>query len=1327
MDWVFYYFYYLPRFFQQEIFCYLPKFFQKEILWILQGTLPQEFWTYHMMYMHNFKTGKYLVGWNNDIIATRSERWSWYLFEFKHKYNYYFDLSSFRSSNLEYWLAWYEQSDTLVRIARKSTKRHYHLGEGWINVPQVYWVIVWKWEKTLYTDHRVYWTADLPKFSGIPGVSSGVYLPPEDRNLLFKFLKVKPFKYKGFLSDLSNIYERNVIWRNNDDEEGLYYWQRGFNVVRDYRPHVENWKKDQVKPGFYLIENPVLPGFMGWYLMKKVGQGCIATTLAIPSAIPSVLYFVVNSLNMQNWGWYTNVPITLINVLYQFWLYPLKYYILRPNEWWWDWMSVPYRMVESYRTRNTWRKVWRSYWRFEEWTGGRRWENFDRLSFYILDIRRMEEPAWWPWIHKTRYCWTWLNIPYYIMPSYDKRRLKLNKFHIPWNLGFKYSRHDVHLRWIEGRSYMLREWDQFFIYLKYFNKQAAFKDQLHSPLRVTQYAGVHKYWRDFNKYKEDHLFRMVRRVDSKAITFQEHPIYLFLKKNMKIVWRWLMYKKYPNPSGQLPQYQYVYAPPEFILYLESVWINVMTTIMESSLFFYTNLSVRFILSNLFVIFSYVRNFFNDSIDTIVYILDKVFNYLIKKERAQTIYEKWRTDDKPIDQYLVELWNKVIIEDFKEVRIVWDFEMYCLNVFVMFAFHYAVLHFFFWFIRSTITFFWWMMIIGIPELMDEKRSIKERVFSWFVRPYYNWLLERSIIRYLWVKYDVTYERLVHYPTTVFIHYVILSFLDLLVYAPNSYWAWVHRLDDGRRVFLYKLGVFDVCWQKDWVETEYFREKYWYGWTVSHSFQVMIYIILLYHFFFWLSFIFKKLYFWGDKYDEYIFFGFITATFSYEGRNWLLYSKRFWSALEIQWLVQAWYIPWVIFLYFFSIFINEEEEWVHDPVHRAINFPFTWWLEFGWHGQWEQFIENSPCDLNWEFRELRYLSKKNGFSYEVSIIRFKEFTKKERAKSIDKKRVYQYTFQDWKYMLERHSRNHVLFDFTENVTQTSRWEQLMVAGKGNPYGNYDVNEFTLYGLLPKIHNFVFTKLLSKDYSHWLIFRLLIPRVITLPWQDGIYFNLRIFGFTLFRFRIQFTRDFLDFTLTPIYLFIKNPIYTTLNYESPWVMKNWYDLDAKGMSSGLEHNPDADSIYFYYMLQDEDLERAAYRLYEPLLIKFHNDRLQMILGDNHYGSRKIFFDGHTVIWDLIKYTRSRSLFMIFRIKLWNYLGMDFSARRIQNRQKFKTFMSLWNRYTLVEHIFFRKKLKMKEFQLRLEMEELVRVDAIRHDVDRRRLKTANRKRIY
>jgi hypothetical protein len=33
--------------------------------------------------------------------------------------------------------------------------------------------------------------------------------------------------------------------------------------------------------------------------------------------------------------------------------------------------------------------------------------------------------------------------------------------------------------------------------------------------------------------------------------------------------------------------------------------------------------------------------------------------------------------------------------------------------------------------------------------------------------------------------------------------------------------------------------------------------------------------------------------------------------------------------------------------------------------------------------------------------------------------------------------------------------------------------MLQGKGNPYGSYNLNQFTLMGLLPYIHNFIFKK--------------------------------------------------------------------------------------------------------------------------------------------------------------------------------------------------------------------------------------------------------------
>ena len=120
-------------------------------------------------------------------------------------------------------------------------------------------------------------------------------------------------------------------------------------------------------------------------------------------------------------------------------------------------------------------------------------------------------------------------------------------------------------------------------------------------------------------------------------------------------------------------------------------------------------------------------------------------------------------------------------------------------------------------------------------------------------------------------------------------------------------------------------------------------------------------------------------------------------------------------------------------------------------------------------------------------------------------------------------------------------------------------------------------------------------------------------------------------------------------------------------------------------------------------------------------------MLLGDNFYGSSKVFLNGYTLYWDNISGTRRNAWFIKFKGKLYLSYGTSYLIRRTKNRQNFYTYYSYIRRYIWFEHIFFRKYVAEREFMIRLEVEELVRHDSLRFKViDRRLLKSNIRKSI-
>lgn len=636
------------------------------------------------------------------------------------------------------------------------------------------------------------------------------------------------------------------------------------------------------------------------------------------------------------------------------------------------------------------------------------------------------------------------------------------------------------------------------------------------------------------------------------------------------------------------------------------------------------------------------------------------------------------------------------------------------VFVAFAlmyilFHYIIIHFLFFMIYSILKFSFFFFMRNIYAFYKGYVTKRSLTYKFLIVPYIRWLQERSIIRYAWIKYEIYFERLVRYPTTIIIHYLIVSSWDYIVSAPNSY---VNFLHDAK--------LNNVVWEGQ--ETSIITKPVELGLSI----EVVLSIIMIYHIYFWMSLIFKRWVYYTDKYFSLIlasyYIVFKSSLFPYCYGFVILYLS-----IEITWANHYIYVLLIFFQQGYSILINEESEWLYDIIHEPDNWRVTLWNEHRLFTECERYYDLNGIDLNWEYRENKYLSELKGYSLKHANLKYMQHVKIEREKAIKKKRFQEYNFQDWKWMLERKSRGQELLNKERQINYTTSWEKLML--HNNPFGNYDLNQFSLLGFLPMLHKFMYTYVFTEDMKKWKIFKLIFPKYISLPWENGLYFRFRLFGYTVLNIQIPFTIDFIEFSLTPWYMFIKNPKWTFLNYEQPYQLKNWSDLSDRGVESGITfdvlHDVDLET---YKLIIADDPVNHLFKVYEKAFDSYHMHRVSLILTDNGYGSRKMFFNGNRVVWDSLVYARPRGFFTHFRFKLYKWWNLNYSDRRKIFRKNFFSIFSFYQRYTILEHIFFRKRIKRIEHQLLVEMEELAKHRISRTGgVDRRLLTSYHRKRYH
>lgn len=595
----------------------------------------------------------------------------------------------------------------------------------------------------------------------------------------------------------------------------------------------------------------------------------------------------------------------------------------------------------------------------------------------------------------------------------------------------------------------------------------------------------------------------------------------------------------------------------------------------------------------------------------------------------------------------------------------------------------------------------------------------KMFFWSA--FLKLLTHRSILNYTWSKYDLTYERLIKYPSTIFKQYIYLSILDMFLIDENSFY---YKRDHWSDI---KAGL------NDNVITSIPNFYYWDEIILGNPRPLDIYplddlwylslaFIALYHIYFWGCFIFKQWYYFVDKYDQIIGGVMISILMIEDGwiRLVLLHAI---SPSWIIWLNATMIIFLSMIFQSHGLLTGEESEDTYDLLNEPDNWGYSLWAEFTIYPQAELFCENYPADFNWEYREDRRFTKHYGYSMRGCEDVYKIHYDKQQLKLLNMKKFYQYDWNDWKLLLTRKSSMNFLYNEKAFI---SSWEKVMAYN--NPFGNYDINQFTLFGLIPKYHEYMYKYFLPNDFKNYFIFKILVPEYISLPWYNGLYIRIWFFDILILNLHISFTPDFLEFTLTPLYMFIKNPWYTFKHYEAPYLLKNWVDLEERGLNLTIHDKMgfDDESVKFYWELADQDPIRYWHRIYGQSFSKGFHFRVQRVLGDNYYGGQKLFADGLKYYWDFTHYTSGKKQSLIWKAQIWRLWGLLYGQRRLKTRQKIYSIKTYWESRTILEHIFFRKRVAKREFKVRVMVEELMRQEKIvQYGVDRRCLKTIHRKR--
>lgn len=513
---------------------------------------------------------------------------------------------------------------------------------------------------------------------------------------------------------------------------------------------------------------------------------------------------------------------------------------------------------------------------------------------------------------------------------------------------------------------------------------------------------------------------------------------------------------------------------------------------------------------------------------------------------------------------------------------------------------------------------------------------------FLRWLFLHLKKLSWIRFVYKKYDVTFNRLVNYPTTIWKQYLMYSIYDYIIGAPNSwfqyqYWNSIISKTEFRR------------WQLLQVHTN----------TKLGSFQLdemvllessILSLLLIYHIYFWVSLVIKRLYIYVQFHIEAFQPLFLWCTYkvAYDAIFWLesasgVIGYNLWS-----------FAIYSFFLGIASFAIEDEAEEGPEFGNFMIEWPFGLWCPGRSEYELERYLDGNPSDLIWEFREDTEFEERGEVDLFTTNKIYLTQLKEIRAELEVAGEKNTYAFKPT-WLFKR------IFELEEKEKSVGYYEDAFdketKEARDKAYGSLKINQFALFGLIPKI--------LKKPF-------------ITLPWENE-----------------AFSDAFRELTLAPIYLFLKNPYWTLRYWEAPFMSGNTLLPSVKKKN-----------ISRYWLLADQSKEYFFLRWLTHTVARHWYLQLSYHMGDYFLGPLHYEYQKTSIHWENLLFMRKSGVNMRYLREIIRIAMLQTrKAERTRRDLRYYRWKSFLGRYTLIEHIFFRKRIKRLELKGKIEVEELIR----------------------
>lgn len=565
-------------------------------------------------------------------------------------------------------------------------------------------------------------------------------------------------------------------------------------------------------------------------------------------------------------------------------------------------------------------------------------------------------------------------------------------------------------------------------------------------------------------------------------------------------------------------------------------------------------------------------------------------------------------------------------------------------------------------------------IIISSIKSGPKYFFYNLLHWIMTPWLKRLEKRRILRYYWVKHEISYRRFTHYLWIIFLQSLFYFFFINFFLHPQSYWqvAGEAQLDDPFDF------LFSILLPAEEDGTLYDMLG------IAQKIDFLIFTLgILYHIWFWITFLFKRIYLYKQQHPE----AFHVTIFAI---CWIKNSEIMYFFIEdiyvIGYNIFTYGLIWS-FWFWMMFVVTEENEMIYDLTLETRNMSrLTWEMQRIWY-EFERYEEARVSDLPWEQRVGWQYSKRLGYDLFVSDrklnVVINRFAKVYKAYQYTKSPFGLTTEQCIHYaeLLEEHKRKVTPLSFEQQLDNDtmSAW---------SPYGKLAVNQFDIFIPFKRFLNFTF--------------------VISLPYKNYGKLNYIFHPDTLDRWEQD--------QLIPFYRFLKNPLYTIKYWEEPLLLAHYTRV------------PPQEIVRSKYYRQLIKLEHHywQHRWCFKNLNKQKEFQEQLHLTDYHFGTKKIQWNYKTIYWDNWVYYRPLKLWKEYKRLFYFVNGYSYYSRRKHKDYRTRCFKSFHRRYSFLEKIFFKKRIRKKEFMAKMELEELIRNKGHKRAgiKDRRKLKTRNRR---